>query len=79
MRVKSVLILIMVSPLFIAWLHPNADKIKSGNRQYKQGEYDQALESYNDVLIDLPKSPYIHYNIGNAAYQKGDYEKAVER
>lgn len=78
MKVKSVLVLIMISPLFIAWFKPDADKIKAGNRQYKQGEYNLALESYNDVLINLPKSPYIHYNIGNAAYQTGDYKKAVE-
>ena len=78
MRLKSVLVLILISPLLVAWLKPDADKIKAGNRHYKQGEYDQALESYNEVLINLPKSPYIHYNIGNAAYQKGDYKKAVE-
>ena len=78
MRLKSVLAIILVSPLLLAWLNPDAAKIKSGNRHYKQAEYDQALDSYNDALINLPKSPYIHYNIGNASYQKGDYKKAVE-
>ena len=78
MRLRFVLVLILISPLLVAWLKPNADKINAGNRHYKQGEYDRALESYNEVLINLPKSPYIHYNIGNASYQKGDYKKAVE-
>lgn len=57
---KSVLVSIEISSLFIAWFNPDANKIKGGNRQYEQREYGPSLECYNDVLINPPKSPYIH-------------------
>ena len=75
---KSIVILLLISPLLVAWVNSIANKVKSGNRQYKQGKFDRALEYYNDVLIDLPQSPHIHYNIGNSAYKNGDYGKALE-
>lgn len=78
MKAKTIIIMVIFSMLSIAWINPKADKIKAGNHLYKQGKYDEAMGDYNDVLIDLPNSPYIHYNIGNAAYKKGDYEKAIE-
>ena len=78
MKAKTIIIMVIFSMLSIAWINPKADKIKAGNRLYKQGKYDEAMGNYTDVLIDLPNSPYIHYNIGNAAYKKGDYQKAIE-
>jgi len=78
MKTKTVITLLIFSMLSIAWINPKADKIKAGNRLYNQSKFDEAMDNYNDVLIDLPNSPYIHYNIGNAAYKKGDYEKAIE-
>ena len=78
MQAKSIIILLIFSIVSIAWFNPKADKIKTGNRLYKEGKYDEAMEHYTDVLIDLPQSPYVHYNVGASAYKKGDYENAVE-
>jgi len=64
--------------LFIAWINPLADKTKAGNRLYNRDLYDDAMTKYTEVLVDSPNSPYIHFNIGNAAYKKEDYEEAIK-
>jgi len=53
--------------LYIAWVNPLADRTKAGNRLYNRELYDEAMTKYTEVLVDSPNSPYIHFNIGNAA------------
>ena len=62
--------------VLVAWVNPQADKTKAGNRLYSKESYDEAMTKYTEVLVDSPNSPYIHLNIGNAAYKKEDYEEA---
>jgi len=62
----------------IAWIDPQADKTKEGNRSYNKELYDEAMTKYTEVLINSPDSPHIHFNIGNAAYKKEDYEEAIK-
>ncbi|MCK4257972.1 MAG: tetratricopeptide repeat protein [Halanaerobiales bacterium] len=47
-----------------------------GNKLLNEGQIDQALDIYNQVLIEAPDEPLIHYNQGNALYQKEDFMKA---
>ena len=78
MKAKQIFIVLIFSMLSIAWLNPRADKIRTGNRLYLEGKYDEAMQQYTDVLIELPESPVVHYNVGASAYKKGDFEGAVE-
>ena len=78
MKAKPIIILLIFSMLSIAWFNPKADKIKAGNRLYQEGKYDEAMDRYTDVLVGVPKSPVVQYNIGASAYKKGGYERAVE-
>ena len=78
MKAKPIVVLIILSVLSIAWFNPKADKIKAANRLYQEGKYDEAMNRYTDVLVELPKSPVVQYNIGASAYKKGDYERAEE-
>lgn len=78
MKTIPIYVLFIFSMLSIAWLNPRADKIKAGNRLYQEGKYAEAMRQYTDVLIELPESPVVHYNIGASAHKKGDYERAVE-
>ncbi len=72
-----VLILVLCIAL-VAWINPQADKTKEGSRLYNRKLYDEAMTKYTEVLIDMPNSPYLHLNIGNAAYKKENYEEAVK-
>ena len=78
MKARPIVIMFTFSILCIAWINPNADKIKAGNRLFKEGKYDEAMNRYTDVLIELPESPDVHYNVGASAYKKGDYERAMK-
>ena len=78
MKAKPIVVMIILSILSIAWFNPKADKIKTGNRLYNAGKYDQAMDRYTDVLVELPNSPDVQYNVGASAYKQGDYERAVE-
>lgn len=78
MKARPIVIMFTFSILCIAWINPNADKIKAGNRLYKEGKYDEAMDRYTDVLIELPECPDVHYNVGASAYKKGDYERAMK-
>lgn len=70
--------IIVLCVALIAWMDPAADKTKEGNRLYHKELYDEATEKYTDALIELPNSPRLHFNIGNAAYKKGDHEEAIK-
>ena len=51
-------------------------KVNSGNRLFKKGQYEKAVEKYRDAQIAAPSEEAINYNIGNALQKGGEYEKA---
>jgi len=73
-RIFAILLFISL----IAWMNPEADKTKDGNRLYNKELYDDAMTKYTEVLVDLPNSPRLHFNIGNSAYKKENYEEAIK-
>lgn len=71
---KRILIL-LVSLAFAAPLFAStAGSVRAGNRHYKKGRYDKALEKYREAEISSPNSPAVHFNIGSALYKTDDYE-----
>ncbi len=51
---------------------------REGNERYREGKFDEALQSYTEAQVDYPEAPELHYNIGNVQYRKGESEKALE-
>jgi len=55
------------------------------NDLYQQGQYEQALERYNAVILGGKESADLYYNMGNAAFRSNSighailyYEKAIK-
>jgi len=63
--------LLGLSPLFAS-----PSQLKEGNRQFKNKNYDKALQLYEDALIDTPYSSILHFNAGDAQAMMGDLSKA---
>jgi len=55
-----------------------AEKVRDGNRLYRDGDLEGALQRYTEAQVDLPDSPILHYNIGNIFYRQEDYARAMD-
>ncbi|KPL19734.1 MAG: hypothetical protein AMJ92_02015 [candidate division Zixibacteria bacterium SM23_81] len=53
-----------------------AGKVRKGNKEYGQGNYQQALKEYRDAQLEDPESSPLHYNIGNALYKQEKWQEA---
>lgn len=52
--------------------------VEEGNRLYSEGQFEEALQSYEKALEAAPGEPAILYNKGNALYRQGEYDKAYD-
>jgi len=52
--------------------------VKKGNTLFFSGDYDEAINAYDEAAVDHPESPYIYYNKGTALYKKEDYKSAID-
>jgi len=52
--------------------------VKKGNALYSDGNYDEAINTYNEAAVDDPESPYIYFNEGTALYKKEDFKTAID-
>jgi Ca-activated chloride channel family protein len=70
-------VICLLIPLFAHAASFSSD-IKEGNRYYKKGEYDKALEQYEAAEESSPDSDIVNFNKGTAYYRKGRYQEAIE-
>lgn len=52
--------------------------VAQGNEAYKFGQYQDALDRYEQAAPAAPESPVIDFNKGAAFYKSGEYAKAAE-
>ncbi len=75
-------LLFIANALNAADLH---DIFDQGNQYYQQGEYQRAVESYQEILDEGYASGSLYFNLGNAYYKLGqlgsarlNYERAAD-
>ncbi len=52
------------------------NRFNQGVQFYQQGKFDQAIEAFEDVLVDKPDFADGYYNLGMAYLRKGDKDSA---
>jgi tetratricopeptide (TPR) repeat protein len=50
---------------------------EEGNRQYQNGDYDSALNSYLQIFESGFESGTLYYNIGNCYFKQGDLGRSI--
>jgi len=75
-----IILLLIISFVFCWQTILNAadrSKIKEGVEAFKDEQWDEALNNFQDALVGDPTNPLLHYNVGDALYKKKNYEEAV--
>ena len=67
----------LLMPIFASAASLSAN-IKEGNRSYRQGDYEKALEKYEAAGEASPDSDIVNFNKGTAYYQKGQIQEAID-
>ncbi|MBN1457306.1 MAG: tetratricopeptide repeat protein [Sedimentisphaerales bacterium] len=53
-------------------------KVDKGNELYRQGEFNAAIEKYDQAIADPQERPEPKFNKANSLYKLEDIEKAIE-
>jgi len=51
--------------------------MRAGNSLVAKGRNEEALQKYQEALVQEPDNVKIHYNIGRALYKQGKYPEAI--
>ncbi len=52
-------------------------RFEQANKQYTEGNYQEAVATYEDILKSGMQSPALFYNLGNAYYKSGQLPEAI--
>jgi tetratricopeptide (TPR) repeat protein len=80
MRIKKysfIVLLLLALPVFL-FADADQGKIKKGIEAYEKEQWDEALNHFQDALLDDPENPRLHFNVGSVQYQKQKYEEALQ-
>jgi len=75
-RFRNVLAII---PLLLLGVLPAVASPSGALRDYKAGQYDQALKEYERLLQRKADDPRLHFNAGAAAYRNRQFEEAAKQ
>lgn len=77
---RPVSIILLCICIFTAWIDPFNDKVSEGNRNYNDGKFNEALNSYREAEKYVPddkKRSMLEFNKGNAEFKINNHESAL--
>ena len=69
-------ILVLFIPMCLSAQHPDSLFV-AGQSAYDAGEYQQAIELYDQILRQGKESAQLHYNLGNAYFKADELGEAI--
>lgn len=77
----SILIQMRIYALFFCFILPLSvwaqPTFEQANQAYEKGNYNFAIEQYEDILNGGRHAPELYYNLGNAYFKTGNLGKAI--
>ncbi len=77
MKKSNILFLFFISMSFVALAQYEKPLVREGNKEYKNGKFDQAESSYRKAIEKNGSSVEGRYNLGNALYKQNKYDEAA--
>ena len=77
MKKSNILILFFMSMYFVAHSQNDKPLVREGNKEYKNGKFDQAESSYRKAIEKNGSSVAGRYNLGNALYKQNKFDEAA--
>lgn len=69
---------LLIIPMLLLVSFTNANNMfELGNQEYEAGNYQEAINSYQAVLVNGDLSPEVYYNLGNCFYRLEDITNAI--
>ena len=70
--------LLIMAVVQAAFAEQARDLTLEGNRLYEQGNFNEAIEKYDQALVDAPDVPEPKFNKANSYYRLDDLDNAVD-
>lgn len=74
--IKYLTLIVFLSSALTVSGQSDEKAIRKGNRYYKSGNYEQAIENYRKALEIRPNNAKAQFNLGDAYYAKQSYDTA---
>jgi Ca-activated chloride channel family protein len=75
---RGLLALVLAASVLVPFGGRAHRRAERGNREYREGNYGEALRAYTQAQVHAPNSAELHYDIGNVLFRQDDHEGAAE-
>jgi Ca-activated chloride channel family protein len=78
-RLKTIVIMLLVlPPIHTARAESARTSVQDGNRLYAQGNFNEAISSYDQALLEKPEAREPKFNKANSYYRLDDLAEAMD-